>query len=75
MKGARVQVAEATVTQPHLVRFVDAHLEVQLDGVARGVVVADRHAGDVNARIAVAVDAEGFREHLTSCLRRLPAVD
>ena len=67
-------LAVATVTRPELVQFVDAHLEVQLDGVARGVVVADRQAGEVNAQIAVAVDAEGFREHLTGCLRRLPAV-
>ena len=64
-------LAVAVVTRPDLVEFVDAHLDVQLDGVARGVVVADLLPESVNARIAVAVDAEGFREHLTGCLRQI----
>lgn len=66
-------LAVATVTRPDLVGFTDAHVEVQLDGVARGVMVAERGAAGVNARIAVSVDAEGFREHFTDCLRRLGA--
>jgi inosine-uridine nucleoside N-ribohydrolase len=41
-------LAVAVVSRPELVTFVDAHVEVQLDGVARGVMVADRQAGDVN---------------------------
>jgi purine nucleosidase len=64
-------LAVAAVTRPDLLEFVDAHVEVQLDGVARGVVVADRLDPDVNARIAVGVDPAGFREHLTGNLRRL----
>lgn len=64
-------LAVAAVTRPDLLEFVDAHLEVQLDGVARGVVVADRLDADVNARIAVGVDPAGFRDHLTRSLRRL----
>lgn len=58
---------------PDLLRTVDAHLRVQLDGVARGLVVADRHAGDVTAQIAVAADAEGSGAP-TGCLRRLRVV-
>ncbi len=64
-------LAVAAVTRPDLVEFADAHVEVQLDGVARGVVVADRLDPEVNARIAVAVDPGGFREHLIGSLRRL----
>ena len=46
---------------------------MQLDGVARGVMVADRQPRpeDVNARIAVDVDPAGFADHFTRCLRRL----
>jgi hypothetical protein len=45
---------------------------VHLDGVARGVLIADRHPGRTpNARIAVAVDPAGFAEHFTACLRLL----
>jgi purine nucleosidase len=64
-------LAVAAVTRPDLLEFADAHVEVQLDGVARGVVVADRLDADVNARIAVGVDPAGFREHLTGTLRLL----
>ncbi|SDS47749.1 Inosine-uridine nucleoside N-ribohydrolase [Friedmanniella luteola] len=64
-------LAVAAVSRPDLLDFVDAHVEVQLDGVARGVVVADRLDADVNARVALGVDPAGFREHLTTSLRRL----
>ena len=65
-------LAVAAVTHPDLLTFVDAHLAVQLDGVARGVLIADQRPGlTPNARIAVAVDSGGFAEHFTACLRRL----
>ena len=51
---------------------MDAHLAVVLDGVARGVLIADHHSGRTpNARIAVAVNSAGFAEHFTACLRLL----
>jgi inosine-uridine nucleoside N-ribohydrolase len=49
---------------------VDVHLEVQLDGVTRGVMVADRLDANVNAHVALGVDPVGFREHLNASLRR-----
>nr|WP_294691598.1 nucleoside hydrolase [uncultured Friedmanniella sp.] len=64
-------LAVAAVTRPDLLGFVDAHLEVQLDGVARGVMVADLQPRSANARIAATVDPDGFREHLTGSLRRI----
>ncbi len=74
-------LAVAAVTRPDLLTFREAHLDVQLDGVARGVLVADwlrtpsHHGGEAprtaNARVAVAVDSEGFRQHFTEALRRL----
>jgi len=50
------------------------NLDVQLDGVARGVMVADHRTSAArpgNARIATDVDPTGFAAHFTSCLRRL----
>ena len=66
-------LAVAAVTRPDLLRLADVQLDVQLDGVARGVMVADRQprAERVNARIAVDVDPSGFADHFTHCLRRL----
>ncbi|HEY0237615.1 MAG TPA: nucleoside hydrolase [Friedmanniella sp.] len=68
-------LAVAAVSRPDLVTFADADLEVQLDGPARGVLVADvpaRPGGpEVNARVATGVDPLAFTEHLTTCLRRL----
>ena len=65
-------LAVAAVTRPELLRFADAHVAVHLDGVARGVLVADQRPDRApNARIAVRVDAGGFAEHFTACLRRL----
>jgi inosine-uridine nucleoside N-ribohydrolase len=73
-------LAVAAVSRPELLTLADAHLEVQLDGVARGVVVAERAAPgetrtpsgrETNARIAVTVDAEGFAQHFLDCLGRL----
>lgn len=68
-------LAVAAVTRPDLLTFTEAHVEVQLDGTARGVLAADLPArpggAEVNARVATAVDAAGFTDHLTACLRRL----
>jgi len=65
-------LAVAAVTRPDLLTFVDAHVSVQLEGVARGVLIADQHSGPTpNARIAAEVDPDGFAEHFTGCLRRL----
>jgi purine nucleosidase len=67
-------LAVAAVTRSDLLTWAEVNLDVQLDGVARGVMVADhRTSADrpVNARIAVDVDPAGFAEHFTGCLRRL----
>ncbi len=74
-------LAVAAVTRPDLLTFRDAHLDVQLDGVARGVLVADWLRAAVSPRRARPpygqrpgrrrVDAEGFRQHFTEALRRL----
>ncbi len=67
-------LAVAAVTRPDLLSCAEVHLDVQLDGVARGVMVADHRQPrpeDVNARIAVDVDPAGFADHFTGCLRRL----
>jgi inosine-uridine nucleoside N-ribohydrolase len=73
-------LAVAAASRPGLLTLADAHLEVQLDGVARGEVVAERAAAgedrtpsgrEPNARIAVAVDADGFSRHFLDCLGRL----
>ncbi|SDU86955.1 Inosine-uridine nucleoside N-ribohydrolase [Microlunatus sagamiharensis] len=68
-------LAVAAVTQPDLLGLRGAHLEVQLEGPARGVLVADLGVGpddpEVNARIATRVDAPAFAAHLAACLRRL----
>jgi purine nucleosidase len=67
-------LAVAAISRPDLLRLAEAHLTVQRDGVARGVMVADQRinaARPANARIAVDVDPAGFAAHLTGCLRRL----
>lgn len=68
-------LAVAAVTRPDLLTFTEAHLEVQREGPARGVLAADlpaRPGGPAtNARVATAVDAPGFTAHLSACLRRL----
>lgn len=66
-------LAVAAVTRPDLLTLAGVRLDVQLDGVARGVIVAERHPapGQHNARIAVDVDPAGFADHFRSCLRRL----
>lgn len=72
-------LAVAAVTHPELLTFAEAYLEVQLDGPARGVFVADLPARTgcpaANARVAVGVDAARFAEHFTRCLRRLRSAD
>jgi purine nucleosidase len=67
-------LAVAAVTRPELLTFAEVNLDVQLDGVARGVMVAGHRtspAQPVNARIAVDVDPAGFADHFTGCLRRI----
>jgi purine nucleosidase len=67
-------LAVAAVTRPELLTFSEINLDVQLDGVARGVMVADHRTSAArpgNARIATDVDPTGFAAHFTSCLRRL----
>ena len=66
-------LAVAAVTRPDLLQVAEVHLDVQLDGVARGVTVADRQPRpeDVNAKVAVDVDPAGFADHFTRCLQRL----
>lgn len=73
-------LAVAAVRRPDLLTLAEAHLQVQLDGVARGVMVAERAASgaartpsgrEPNARIAVAVDADGFSRYFHDCLGRL----
>jgi len=67
-------LAVAAVTRPDLLTFAEVNLAVQRDGLARGVIVADRRtsaARPVNARIAVDVDPPAFADHFTTCLRRI----
>ena len=67
-------LAVAAVTRPDLLTWSEVNLDVQLEGVARGVMVADHRtsgARPANARIATDVDPAGFADHFTSCLRRL----
>jgi purine nucleosidase/pyrimidine-specific ribonucleoside hydrolase len=57
----------ATVIDPSLIRTVEAHVQVEIDGrVTRGMTVADLRPyglfrGEPNARVAVDVDADRFR--------------
>lgn len=73
-------LAVAAVSRPELLTLADAHLQVQLDGVARGVMVAERvltgtgrtsSGREPNARIAVGVDADGFAAYFLDSLGRL----
>jgi purine nucleosidase len=67
-------LAVAAVTRPDLLTLTEVNLEVQREGVARGVMVADHRTSTdrpANARIAVDVDPPGFADHFTGCLRRL----
>ncbi|WP_375433521.1 nucleoside hydrolase [uncultured Friedmanniella sp.] len=73
-------LAVAAVSRPELLTLADAHLQVQLDGVARGVLVAERvvpgtgrtpSGREPNAQIAVGVDAAGFSRYFLDTLGRL----
>jgi inosine-uridine nucleoside N-ribohydrolase len=68
-------LAVAAVTRPDLLTWRDAHVEVECGDRLRGVVVTDLLDGPnppaANCRVAVAVDAEGFREHFRAGLARL----
>ena len=68
-------LAAAAVCRPELLRFADAHVQVELGDRSRGVMTADylEHGSDLvaNAEVAVAVDAAGFRELFFSRVREL----
>jgi purine nucleosidase len=65
-------LAVAAVTRPQLLQWQDAHVEVALDGVARGITIADtlgtRGAPAANCRIASGVDAPAFLDHLMTTI-------
>ena len=70
-------LAVAAVTRPELLTWRDAYVQVETAGErTRGVAVADllttTSPPRPNCRIAVDVDADGFREHLLGSLRSLP---
>ena len=73
-------LAVAVVTRPDLVDWVPAHVTV-LDGasVGRGAAITDLLGApdppSPNARVARAVDTEGFRDHFFSTIRALDAKD
>ncbi len=64
-------LAVAAVTRPDLLTWREARVEVETGDRLRGVVVTDFEAVPPNARVAVAVDAEGFRDHLRKGLAAL----
>lgn len=65
-------LAVAAVTRPELIDWQPAHVRVALDGVARGITIADtlgtRGAPEPNCRIARAVDAGAFLDHFISTI-------
>lgn len=65
-------LAVAAVVRPELIDWRPAHVRVALDGVARGITVADtlgtHGAPAANCRIARAVDAEAFLDHFISAV-------
>jgi purine nucleosidase len=70
-------LAMAAVSRPDLLTWRAAHVAVETAGDrTRGVAVADLLTTDSppapNCRIAVAVDTQGFREHLLGALAHLP---
>jgi len=56
-------LAVAALSRPDLVTFAPAHLTVELGDDRRGAMVTDLHSGSPNARVGVAVDAQGFSDH------------
>lgn len=64
-------LAVAAVTRPDLLTWRAAHVEVETGDRLRGVALADFDAGVPNARVAVAVDAAGFRAHFAAGLAAL----
>lgn len=65
-------LAVAAVTRPDLLTWRDAHVAVETGDRLRGVVLTDFLDGEDppprNARVAVAVDVDGFRERFTGLL-------
>ncbi|HEY0215483.1 MAG TPA: nucleoside hydrolase [Cellulomonas sp.] len=63
-------LAVAAVVHPELITWRPAHVAVALDGVARGITVADLLTGDdppaANCEIAEAVDADAFTDYFLS---------
>jgi inosine-uridine nucleoside N-ribohydrolase len=68
-------LAVAHVLQPELLTLERRHVEIELTGMCRGRTVVDTRQRttlpEPNARVAVDVDAEGFRELLVSRLTSL----
>lgn len=69
-------LAVAVLTRPDLVTWRDAHVDIVTgDGIARGVMIADLLTSNrpptANCRIAVDVDADGFRTHFLGTISRL----
>lgn len=71
-------LAVAAVTHPELLTFRDAYVQVELGDRLRGAMVADYLETDraranqrVNARVAVAVDAAGFRRFFLGKINEL----
>jgi purine nucleosidase len=69
-------LAVAVVTQPGLVTWKDAHVDVITgDGTGRGVMIADLLTSArppvANCRIAIDVDVDAFRTHFLSSIARL----
>jgi purine nucleosidase/pyrimidine-specific ribonucleoside hydrolase len=68
-------VAVAAVAQPELLKFVDAPVNVELNGTyTRGATVVDLHGvtrQPSNARVAVELDRPGFWDLMLSAIERL----
>jgi inosine-uridine nucleoside N-ribohydrolase len=68
-------LAVAHVLRPELLTLEHRHVEIELTGICRGRTVVDMRQRtslpEPNARVAVDVDVEGFRELLVSRLRSL----
>lgn len=64
--------AVLALTNPELFDFRELHIEIALDGVARGVTIADRRdvkeAARPNARVAVGADRDGLIELVVSAV-------
>jgi purine nucleosidase len=69
-------LAVAALTRPDLLTWADAAVDVVTgDGIARGVMVTDLLQSatppEPNARIATAVDVDGFTKHVLGAIETL----